>query len=314
MLLQESSDSPGELRSAADASTRHRWRAALAVTAWGRTHIGRVLLVEDGARIASATRYTFTAFLDGRPVRVCGIGDVVAPDTTVSDDLARHALVERLLTEATAAGAEVALLFSPLDPDWCSDRRFEDITPETLTLSVRATGRPGAPMMMMRAGEDRDLPAIAAMAHIHAAPFRFHLERDVDFIQHGIISRRLLAGLGTPGSHQLQFFVAEEGSTAVAYVVISVTGPTWRIEACGDRDPLGQRLGSLLQALIARDPSDRPVSIEGWLPPSLVPPQVDVIGRGSSPTAVMAGLIGSVRGETPPLRRADALFWATDVF
>jgi hypothetical protein len=309
MLLQESDR---EQESATDASTRHRWRAALAVTAWGRTHVGRVLLVEDGARLASATRYTLTAFLDRRPVRVCGIGDVVAPDTTVSDDLARHALVERLLSEATAAGAEVALLFSPLDPDWCRDRQFEDITPETLTLSLRATRRPGAPMMI-RAGEDRDLPAIAAIGYIHAEPYRFHLERDVDYIQYGIISKRLLAGLSAPGSHQLQFFVAEEGSTAVAYVVLSVTGGTWRIEACGDRDPLGQRLGSLLQALVARDPSNRPVAIQGWLPATLVPPQVDVIARELSPPAVMASLIGSQRGNRP-LQRADALFWGTDVF
>jgi hypothetical protein len=34
----------------------------------------------------------------------------------------------------------------------------------------------------------------------------------VDFVQHAITTKRLLAGLGTAGTRQLQFFIAEEGS------------------------------------------------------------------------------------------------------
>jgi hypothetical protein len=37
----------------------------------------------------------------------------------------------------------------------------------------------------------------------------------------------LLAGLGVPGVHELHFSVPEEGSTAVAYVVLSVSAGEW---------------------------------------------------------------------------------------
>jgi hypothetical protein len=53
---------------------------------------------------------------------------------------------------------------------------------------------------------------------------------------------------------QLHFFIAEEGITAAAYVVISIVGRTWTIEECGNRDPSGARVGAILQPLIAREP------------------------------------------------------------
>jgi hypothetical protein len=37
----------------------------------------------------------------------------------------------------------------------------------------------------------------------------------------------LLAGLGVPGVHELHFSVPEEGSTAFAYVVLSVSAGEW---------------------------------------------------------------------------------------
>ena len=43
-------------------------------------------------------------------------------------------------------------------------------------------------------GEERDLAAIVAMRRIRADPFRFHLDRDVDFLQHAITKKRLRAG------------------------------------------------------------------------------------------------------------------------
>jgi hypothetical protein len=51
-------------------------------------------------------------------------------------------------------------------------------------------------MTMVRGGEERDLAAIVAMGRVRAEPFRFHLDRDVDFVQYAITSKRLLAGLG----------------------------------------------------------------------------------------------------------------------
>lgn len=113
-------------------------------------------------------------------------------------------------------------------------------------------------MTLIRGGEERDLAAIVAMGRIRADPFRFHLDRDVDFVQYAITKKRLLAGLGTAGARQLHFFIAEGGISAAADVVVSIVGGAWTIEECGDRDSSGARVGAILQALIAREPVERP--------------------------------------------------------
>ena len=56
-----------------------------------------------------------------------------------------------------------------------------------------------------------------------------------------------------PGS-AAEFFVAEEGASAVAYVVLNVNANGWTLEEAGDRDPAGARLGAMLQVLLAREP------------------------------------------------------------
>lgn len=45
-------------------------------------------------------------------------------------------------------------------------------------LKVAESSRYGAPMTLVRSGEDRDLAAIAAMGEARASQFRFHLDRD----------------------------------------------------------------------------------------------------------------------------------------
>lgn len=295
------------------ASGRRRYEAALLKTAWGRINIRPVLLAEHGVQRASATRYDCLGVLDRRPVRVRAFGDVTAPGTSPADLRARQACVEHMVSDARTSGVEVALLFSSFEPEWCRANGFVDITPPTLTLEVQPGQRPGAPMVMLRAGEDRDLPAIAAMGQIQAAPFRFSLDRGVDFIHHGIISRRLLAGLTPAGGRELHFFVIEEGATAVAYVVLSAEAGEWWIEACGDRDPSGHRVGCILQAMVARDPSVPPTRIRGWLPECLVPPQVTVVARERTPATVMAAMIAP-HAATQRLAAADVLYWKADVF
>jgi hypothetical protein len=114
------------------------------------------------------------------------------------------------------------------------------------------------------------------MTVIPAEPFRFHLDRDVDFVQYAITTKRLLAGLGPANARQLRFFIAEEGITAAAYVIVSVVGNTWTLEECGDHDPSGARVGALLQALIAREPVEQRPTIHAWLPPGFLPPQVTI--------------------------------------
>jgi hypothetical protein len=144
---------------------------------------------------------------------------------------------------------------------------FEVVPTHDVELKVAESSRYGAPMTLVRGGEDRDLAAIVAMGQARASRYRFHLERDADLVKYAITKKRLLAGLGIYGVRQLLFVIAEEGITAAAYAVISIVSGSWTIEECGDRDASGARVGAILQALIAREPVERRPVIRGWLPP-----------------------------------------------
>jgi hypothetical protein len=167
-------------------------------------------------------------------------------------------------------------------------------------------------MTLVRAGEERDLEAIAAMGRTRATPFRFHLDRDADMIRAAITTKRLLAGLGASGARELQFFIAEEGITAAAYVVLSVEGRHWTLEECGDRDATGARVGALLQSLIAREPGGPRPTIRGWLPPGFLPPQLAIRSTNPAPEVVMFRSRESAGG-LPPLSESDVLLWSADL-
>jgi GNAT superfamily N-acetyltransferase len=287
------------------------FHAARMKTSWGSRHQQRFALVEGNDILASAERYNLSGSFDGRAVRVCGIGSVFTEPSQRGHGHARR-LVEALVHDAEREEAEVALLFPPVDFDEDVRRGFRPMSLTDVSLAVTESSRHGAPMTMMRAGEERDLAAIVAMGRVRAEPFRFHLDRDSDFIQYVITTRRLLAGLGPAHARKLQFFIAEEGITAAAYVVISVVGDMWTVEECGDRDASGARVGALLQALIAREPGERRPTIRAWLPPRFMPPQVTIASAAPSTDTVWVRTLGS-RAIVPPLSAEDVLFWRNDI-
>jgi hypothetical protein len=280
-------------------------------TAWGRRHQRRFALMDGADVLASATQYDLAAVVDQRPVRVCGIGSLFSEPAHADRGHARE-LVDRLLDEAARDGAAMALLFSDTSHRHES-AGFEVVSMIEAELSVAESSRHGAPMTLIRGGEERDLAAIVAMGQIRATPFRFHLDRDVDFIQYAVTKKRLLAGLGPARARQLHFFIAEEGITAAAYVVVSIVGSTWTIEECGDRDPSGARVGAILQALIAREPVERRPTIRAWLPRGFVPPQVTIVSaKPSTEVLLMRPLVS--RGAQPRLSGDDVLYWRSDIF
>jgi len=288
-----------------------RYYAGQLATPWGRTHLQRFAIVDRGEVLASAKLYTLDASLDGRPLRIAGIGALFTPPAHRGRGHAR-ALVERLLDRSAGEGATVALLFSIIGADYYAGLGFEPIATPDLSLRVIEDTRRGAPMTLVRAGEDRDLPDVVAMGRVRAERYRFHLERDRDLVHFAIVRKRLLAGLGQAGDREVQFFVAEEGGSAVAYVVIAVRGGAWVLAECGDRDPTGARVGAILQVLIARDPSAARPAITAWLPADFRPPQIEIVGeRPSSDIMMMRGLGRSVPKLPDP---ADALYWHGDMF
>jgi len=261
--------------------------------------------------LASAMQYDLSAVLDQQPVRVCGIAQIFPQPASAAAGPARE-LVDGLLEKAARGGAALALLFSDLN-DEQQVAGFDAVPITDVEIGVAEPPSRGAPMTLIRGGEERDLAAIVAMGRTRAEPFRFHLDRDVDFVQYAVTKKRLLAGLGTSGARELHFFIAEEGITAAAYVVVSIVGDLWTIEECGDRDPSGARVGAILQALIAREPVERRPTIRAWLPRDFVPPQVTIASAKPAAEVLMVRSLGSV-AVTPRLSGDDVLYWRSDIF
>ena len=288
---------------------RHRLYAAQIKTDWGKRCQRLFALTEGQELLASAAQYDLTGALDGAQVRICGIGSVVTYGPWL--DRGRH-LVDALLDQAARGGAQMGLVFWHTDADKEVDADVQVIRFIETTIDVAQSPRHGAPMTTIRGGESRDLPAIVAMGRVRAKRFRFHFDRDVDFVQYAITTQRLLAGLGAPNARHLQFFIAEEGITAAAYVVISAVGDTWTLEECGDRDPSGARVGALLQALIAREPAARRPTIRAQLPSGFVPPQVAAMSSKPSGNMVTVRILDR-RRSVMPLSVDDVLFWHDDL-
>ena len=291
--------------------TYGRFHAARMKTAWGSRCQRTFVLVEHESILASAEQYALAGVFEGQTMRVCGIGSVWTTPSPQGPDHARN-LIDALVEDAAREGAEMALLFSRAGFDDADRHGFQRVPLTDLTLRV-AESRRGAPMTMVRDGGERDLQAIVAMGRVRARPARLHLDRDADFIQYAITAKRLLAGLGLSNARQMHFFIAEEGITAAAYVVVSVAGDTWTLEECGDRDPSGARVGALLQALIAREPAERRPTIHACLPPGFLPPQVTIVSSTPSTAALGVRMLGS-GAMAPALSAADVLFWYNDLF
>jgi predicted N-acetyltransferase YhbS len=299
-----------------DGLTRYaygRFYAAQVATPWGRTHLRRWALLEGDTVLASAKLYRFDAMLDRRPIQVAGLGAVFTSPDSRGRGAARE-LLERLLERAAADGAGVALLFSEIGADYYARLGFVAIPMNDLKLRITESTRYGAPMTMVRGGDDRDLRDIVAMCATRAEPYRFHLIRDRDSVHFAIARKRMLAGLASPGTRALHFFIAEEGGSAAAYVVISVHANEWTIEEAGDRDPDAARVGAILQALIAREPAEKRPSIKAWLPDGFLPPQVTIIGETPSKDVMMTRLLSDRARGGPPLTAADICYWRGDAF
>ncbi len=287
-----------------------QWNRAQTRTLWGREHLHRVALVDGhGQLLASAKRYRFPIRLDRSEGWMCGLGAVFTPAELRGRGYAA-ALIDRLIDEERSRGAMLAALFSEVGPTFYRRLGFVPVPFDEVTVDVDL--RAGAPAMLVRAGDERDLPAVAAIHAIRSGQARLALRRDSSLIQHALSKKRSFAGLSPAGLRQLEFFVAEEGASAVAYVVLSVAAAGgWTLEDAGDRDPAGARVGALLQVLSAREPSHQPPRIRAWWPPSFaVPPQVRLTNRTPARDLFM------IRALTPVAlpSAAEVFYWHIDYF
>lgn len=287
------------------------WAAQLK-TPWGQGHLDRVALVDGPHVLCSAKRYDLSLRLDGRIRRVLGIGAVFTTPAHRGHGSARE-LIMRMLDTAVTEGQEFAMLFSEIDPAFYERL---DFVPVPLVESVLEVDRKrgGAPAMLVRSGDERDLPAVMEMSAARSVGSRLALERSEDFIRYGITRKRLLSGLAPLGTRNTEFLVVEEGHQAVAYLVSTEENGRWMIEEAGDRDPSGARLGAMLQVMLARHPAERLPEIRCWWPQALVPPQVKVASSSPTREVLMVRPLQDRILPLPPLAAAEVVYWHSDYF
>jgi hypothetical protein len=219
------------------------------------------------------------------------------------------------MERAEAEGYQAAVLFSEIGAEYYEPLGFTVIPRDTLTLDVNFP-RQGPPATLVRAGEDADLKYLA---EFHDAP-AFGVVRTPDLIKHGVVKRRVRAASSPIGSRVVEFFVSEEGHRPVAYVLLS-RGPSGNLaegpevmwlEACGDRDPSGARVGAMLQVLRARTAGEAWPPFHAWLPDGWLPPQLKVTGRAPAEEIMMIRSLG--KNVLPPLGSKDVTWWHADCF
>jgi GNAT superfamily N-acetyltransferase len=291
-----------------------RWNASQVKTAWGKDHLCRFALLDDRSRwVATAKRYLWPMRLDDADGIMCGLGAVFT-----RPDERGHGygglIVNQLVERARDEGATVAGLFSEIGDRYYRRLGFVTVPMDEVDIEVERKG--GAPAMLVRSGEQRDLPALAAMHATRVEGVRFALRRDPPLIEYGLSKKRLLAGFGQGAgpraARQTEFFVAEEGSSAAAYVILTVSAGGWTLEEAGDRDPAGARLGAILQVLLAREPSRPSPLIRAWWPSAMpVPPQIRLTNRVPARDIFM---LRPLTNAGIPTRAEDLFYWRSDYF
>jgi predicted N-acetyltransferase YhbS len=287
------------------------WSAQLK-SPWGQHHLDRVALVDGPHVLSSAKRYDLSVRVDGRIRRVLGIGAVFTAPAHRGRGCARE-LLTRMLDTAVTEGQEFAMLFSEIAPAFYERLDFVPVPLLETTLEVDQK-RGGAPAMLVRSGDEKDLHNIVEMSAMRSANARLALDRSEDFIRFNITRKRLVSGFGPIGRRNTEFLVVEEGHQAVAYLVSTERDGHWMIEEGGDRDPSGARLGAMLQVMLARHPSERLPEIKCWWPQSLTPPQLKVAASIPTQEVLMIRPLRDRILPLPPLAAPEVVFWHSDYY
>ena len=287
-----------------------KYNRAQMSTAWGQSHLDRVALVDGDVLLASAKRYRLTLRLGGELVDTVGIGAVFTPPGARGKGHAAE-LIEMLIQAGAQEGAGCALLFSEIEPAFYARLGFEPIPIAEAEVVLRVQPREGAPAVLMRGGDDRDIDNIASMHEARASRYHFSLHRPADYVRYAISKRRLLAAFGAPQLREVEYFITEEGANAVAYVVVT-RGPEGHVlEEWGDRDPTGARVGAMLQVMAARTPAEGPLRLRTWLPLDFAPPQIErAVERAPSEVAMIRGIGRAL----PRIAPEDVFYLKADAF
>src|ERR1044071_8296791 len=159
-----------------------RWNALQMRTKWGRDHLRRFALLDDRGRwMARAKRYLWPMRLDGTDGIMCGFGAVFTRPEERGRGYAA-VIMNMLMERSRSEGATVAGLFSEIGEQYYQRLGFETVVLDEVDVEVERKG--GAPAMLVRFGEERDLPALAALHDTRTSGVRFALRRDPLLIEY----------------------------------------------------------------------------------------------------------------------------------
>jgi len=289
-----------------------RFNDAQMRTDWGAASLQRVAWVEDGVLLASAKRYALTLSLSGEQVHCLGIGAVFTPPPLRGRGLAA-AMIEAMVEAAADEGAEYALLYSEIGAGYYERLGFEALPLAETLVTLKAQPRAGAPAVLVRAGDERDFGDIAVLHERRASGFLLAQYRSPEYARHTIAKQRMLAALSQPGLRHVDFFIVEEGASAVAYVAITHGLGGRVLQEWGDRDPTGARVGAMLQVLAARTPAEKDEPLRTWLPDEFLPPQLEWMGTATPREVPMLRRLAPHR-PSPSELAADMFLLKGDAF
>ena len=249
--------------------------------------------------LSSAKRYDLSLRIDGRIRRVLGIGAVFTAPAHRGRGCARE-LLTRMLETAVAEGQEFAMLFSEIAPAFYEQLDFVPVPLLESTLEVDQK-RGGAPAMLVRSGDDRDIPAIVEMSAARSADARLALDRSEDLIRFGITRKRLLSGLAPSGFATPSSWSSKKDIRPSRIWSCTEQDGRWMIEEAGDRDPSGARLGAMLQVMLARLPERAAAGDQRWWPQALVPPQLKIAAATPTQEVLMIRPLRDRMLPLPPL-------------
>ena len=146
--------------------------------------------------LASLKRYRYDVRIGEREGWMCGIGAVFTPPEHRGERLRRGAHRARA-GDGAARRARLSPGCSPKSAnDYYARLGFGKVPLDEVTVNSHAKG--GAPMMLVRAGTERDYDAICAMHATRTAAALFALRRDPAALHYALSKKRLFAGLSAP--------------------------------------------------------------------------------------------------------------------
>jgi GNAT superfamily N-acetyltransferase len=253
---------------------------ALKESPWGQRHYRFLIGQDDGGGILSSMKlYTLRGRLEGREVRIAGVGAVFTPPERRGRGHATE-LVRQALEGARSGGHAIALLVSEIGEAYYARQGFRAL-PATeaacrTTLPAPWPKEPawvahGDPLREVRGLRRWGAADLDALVRIHDAATeggRLAVLRDRSAWEQVLLKLELASRLPAGGEDLL--WVIDRGEGVEAYAVLKETGDTLRWREHGARRGSEDVLVDLFWGALARARRLRMERLEGWHLPDAV--------------------------------------------